>query len=55
MERMPMVFNTDDVHAPAGLRTDEFLLRPICASDAELDYEAVMESKELLHRWEQSS
>jgi hypothetical protein len=52
---MLMVFNTDDVHAPAELRTDEFLLRPIRASDAELDYEAVMESKEFLRLWEQSS
>lgn len=50
-----MVFNTDDVRAPEGLRTDELLLRPIRASDAELDYEAVMESKEFLRRWEQSS
>lgn len=50
-----MVFNNDDFQAPAELRTDEFLLRPIRASDAELDYEAVMESKEFLRRWEQSS
>lgn len=50
-----MAFNNDDFHAPEGLRTDEFLLRPIRASDAELDYEAVMESKEFLRRWEQSS
>lgn len=40
--------------APAELRTDEFLLRPIRASDAELDYEAVMESKEFLRGWEQT-
>lgn len=45
----------DDIHAPQGLRTDEFLLRPIRASDAELDYEAVMESREFLRLWEQSS
>lgn len=50
-----MAFNTDDLRVPEGLRTDEFLLRPIRASDAELDYEAVMESKEFLRRWEQSS
>lgn len=50
-----MAFSTDDFRAPEGLRTDEFLLRPIRASDAELDYEAVMESKEFLRRWEQSS
>jgi hypothetical protein len=50
-----MTFNTCDFHAPEKLRTDEFLLRPIVASDAELDYEAVMESRELLRKWEQSS
>lgn len=50
-----MAFDNDDFHAPEELRTDEFLLRPIVASDAELDYEAVMESKELLRLWEQSS
>ena len=49
-----MAFNNDDFHAPAGLRTDEFLLRPILASDAALDYEAVMASKEYLRPWEQS-
>lgn len=49
-----MVFDTK-VPVPEGLRTDEFLLRPIRASDAELDYEAVMESREYLRRWEQSS
>ena len=50
-----MIFNASDVRAPEGLRTDEFLLRPIRASDAERDYEAVMESREFLRRWEQSS
>lgn len=50
-----MAFTNDDFHAPEELRTDDFLLRPILASDAELDYEAVMESKEFLRKWEQSS
>ncbi len=49
-----MAFNDDDFHAPAALRTDAFLLRPIRASDAELDYEAVMASKEYLRPWEQT-
>ena len=49
-----MTFNNDDFHAPAELRTDEFLLRPILASDAALDYEAVMASKEYLRPWEQT-
>ena len=40
------------VTPPAGLRTDAFLLRPIVADDAELDYAAVMETKEFLRLWE---
>lgn len=50
-----MAFNDDDFQAPEELRTDEFLLRPIRVADAELDYAAVMESKEFLRLWEQSS
>ncbi len=34
------------------MRTDEFLLRPILESDAELDYEAVVESRDFLRIWE---
>jgi hypothetical protein len=30
------------------LRTEEFVLRPIVADDAELDYAAVMETREYL-------
>lgn len=48
------MLNDDDFHAPGELRTDEFLLRPIRASDAALDYEAVMASKEYLRPWEQT-
>jgi len=40
---------------PAGLKTAEFVLRPIVASDAEKDHAAVMESREYLRLWEQSS
>lgn len=40
--------------APPGTRTEEFLLRPIVAGDAALDYEAVMESREFLVGWEQT-
>jgi hypothetical protein len=42
------------LHAPQGTRTEEFLLRRIVASDAALDYEAVMESREFLRGWEQT-
>jgi hypothetical protein len=40
---------------PEGLTTDDFTLRPIVAADAEMDYAAVMESREFLRKWEQSS
>lgn len=49
-----MACNNDDFHAPAELRTNEFLLRPIVAADAERDYEAVMASREYLRPWEQT-
>jgi len=41
--------------ASAGLTTDEFFLRPIRASDASRDYDAVMETRVDLRIWEQSS
>ena len=44
-----------DVSLSAGLRADDFILRPITAADARLDHEAVMDSREYLRRWEQSS
>jgi hypothetical protein len=50
-----MAFNTSEFHVPDELRTKEFLLRPIRASDAALDYDAVMESREFLRLWEQST
>ncbi len=40
---------------PRSLETDRFVLRPITAADAELDYAAVMESREYLRHWEQST
>lgn len=40
---------------PAGLKTDEFFLRPIVAADAARDYAAVMETRIDLRVWEQSS
>lgn len=38
----------------AGLRTAEFVLRPITAEDAAADHAAVMETRDLLLGWEQS-
>lgn len=44
-----MAFYPEDAPVPAGLRTDEFLLRMLRATDVELDYDAVMASKDVLH------
>jgi hypothetical protein len=40
---------------PAELKTEEFALRPIVADDAEMDYAAVMETREPLRLWRQST
>ncbi len=40
---------------PEELKTDEFALRPIVADDAEMDYAAVMETREYLRLWRQST
>jgi len=40
---------------PAELGTSEFVLRPITADDAAMDHAAVMETREDLRLWEQSS
>lgn len=50
-----MAFTASGSPAPSGLRTAEFVLRPIVAADAELDHAAVMETREYLRLWEQSA
>lgn len=50
-----MVFGNENITIPDRLVTKEFLIRPLSATDVELDYAAVMESKEFLRKWEQSS
>ena len=50
---MPFTESTEPV--PAQLRTEEFFLRPIVADDAELDYAAVMDTRESLRLWRQST
>lgn len=40
-----------DAAVPEVLRTDEFVLRPLRTTDVELDYNAVMTSREMLRRW----
>ena len=50
-----MVFGDKNSTIPEGLVTDEFLIRPLLSTDVELDYAAVMESREFLRKWEQST
>ena len=50
-----MIFGDENITIPDGLVTNEFLIRPLLATDVELDYAAVMESREFLRKWEQSS
>lgn len=50
---MPFTDSTEPV--PAELKTEEFALRPIVADDAEMDYAAVMETREYLRLWRQST
>ncbi len=47
-------FYPTGVAAPQEKRTDCLYLRPLRATDVELDYEAVMSSAEMLRRWSQS-
>ena len=49
-----MRFEKMDFDIPEGLTTDDFVLRPIQAADAELDYAALMESRDYLQTWEQT-
>jgi hypothetical protein len=49
-----MRFEKEDSDIPDGLATDDFVLRPIKADDAEMDYAAVMESRDYLRTWEQT-
>lgn len=50
---MPITDLTEPV--PAELRTEEFALRPIVVDDTEMDYVAVMETREHLRLWRQST
>jgi hypothetical protein len=42
-------FVPDDFEIPASLETDRFRLRMLSVNDVEKDYEAVIESRDLLH------
>jgi RimJ/RimL family protein N-acetyltransferase len=48
-----MAFYPPDVDVPQEKRTDRCLLRPLRATDVALDYDAVVSSAEMLHRWAQ--
>jgi RimJ/RimL family protein N-acetyltransferase len=48
------MFYPHNAVVPEELRTAEFLIRPLRTTDLELDYEALMDSKELLRQWSQS-
>ncbi|WIX79732.1 hypothetical protein QRX50_02720 [Amycolatopsis carbonis] len=50
---MPFTDSTEPV--PPELKTDEFFLRPIVVGDTEKDYAAVMETREPLRLWRQST
>lgn len=49
-----MPFEKVELTVPQRLVTNFFVLRPIVEADAELDYAAVVESKEFLRGWEQT-
>lgn len=50
-----MAITDADAPIPTGLTTHEFTLRPITADDAEIDFAAVVETREHLRLWEQST
>jgi hypothetical protein len=50
-----MSFHTRGVKAPETLRSAEFAIRRLRASDVELDYEAVMSSRRSLRVWSDST
>src|SRR5436190_10655528 len=49
-----MEFYPASAPVPEEKRTDRLLLRPLRATDVELDYDAVMSSAEQLRRWSHS-
>jgi RimJ/RimL family protein N-acetyltransferase len=50
-----MEFYPPNAAVPAERRTGRVFLRPLRASDAEMDYDAVMSNAEMLRRWSQST
>ncbi len=50
-----MQFYPANTPVPAEKRTNRLWLRPLRATDVELDYDAVMSSREQLRRWSQTT
>ncbi|MFZ1756190.1 MAG: GNAT family N-acetyltransferase [Caldilineaceae bacterium] len=50
-----MEFYPIDASVPTGIRTDRLLLRPLTVAHVDLDYAAVMASREQLNRWSQTT
>jgi len=48
-----MSFREQSIEPADGFIGDGFFVRPLLPSDVELDYEAVMSSREFLYHWEQ--
>jgi RimJ/RimL family protein N-acetyltransferase len=48
-----MSFRERGIHPADGCTRDGFVIRPLVPSDAALDHEAVMSSREFLFHWEQ--
>jgi len=49
-----MKFYSDKYPIPENYQTNEFIFRPLRASDVELDFDAVISSSALLREWSQS-
>jgi hypothetical protein len=49
-----MHFYPETAEIPESLLADEVLVRPLRATDAQADFEALMSSQEMLRKWDQS-
>ena len=49
-----MAIYPDECLVPTGFATDELLVRPLRVSDVQADFEAVVQSREMLRIWDQS-
>lgn len=49
-----MSFYPEHQRVPEKLKTTDFVLRPLRVDDAEIDFDALLSSREMLHVWDQS-